>query len=492
MKRFRVVSAVFVGLTAAIFLCEVWYLAQLYGSIREDARREVMGAIATADIDDLWFRAEVANQVSNTPVVGAMASTKEADSGKRVSQINAAKDGSGTFVTTTQYPDGNTTVSRKLMDEGESYTNRIMSELGQQFHAVMDPYLGLNMASIDSILGRRLSDRGIKSPFVAVEVVDSTGKILCENPRIPAVRTDYDEFVFCYNQMQGLSYRAYITPLTRHILSEMLGVIVTSFLLMGVFAIEFCYLFRTVSRLRTIEEMKDDFTSNMTHELKTPIAIAYSANDALLNFGADSDPAKREHYLRIANRQLKLLGELVENILAVSMQRRKTLKLSPEKVSVVSMVQELAASWRMRPDRSIEIDISPLEENISVTADKTHLSNVLNNIIDNAVKYSCDAGGKPITGDAVRIRITLDNHSIRIEDHGIGIPARSIPYIFNRFYRVPRGNRQDVRGYGIGLYYVRQVLQQMGMSISVTSREGVGSIFTIQFNRHEKDITGRG
>ena len=107
-----------------------------------------------------------------------------------------------------------------------------------------------------------------------------------------------------------------MTPLISHIVSEMSGVIITVFLLFVAFALAFWYLFRTVSKMRTLEEMKDDFVSNMTHELKTPIAIAYSANDALLNYDTDNDPDKRKKYLMIANKQLKRLGELVENILA--------------------------------------------------------------------------------------------------------------------------------------------------------------------------------
>ena len=113
----------------------------------------------------------------------------------------------------------------------------------------------------------------------------------------------------------------YDTPDTPH-LPEMAGVIVTIFLMGITFSLAFLYLFQTISRMRTIEEMKDDFVSNMTHELKTPIAIAYSANDALLNY--DTDMTRRKvTYLNIANKQLKRLGEMVENILAMSMERRK-------------------------------------------------------------------------------------------------------------------------------------------------------------------------
>ncbi len=254
-----------------------------------------------------------------------------------------------------------------------------------------------------------------------------------------------------------------------------MGVIVTIFLLMLAFTAAFWYLFRTVSRLRTIEEMKDDFVSNMTHELKTPISIAYSANDALLNYDTSNDPEKKEAYLTIAIKQLKRLGELVENILAMSMERRKTMTLKPEKIDLPELVDEIAEAQRMRDDKDISIEVQS-EGAIAVTADKSHLSNVLNNLIDNAIKYS---------GESVAINICINAGGIVVADNGIGIPAKSLPYVFDKFYRVPHGNRQDVRGYGIGLYYVKQVLEKMGWSISVNSQEGHGSVFTIKFDSHE-------
>ena len=243
-----------------------------------------------------------------------------------------------------------------------------------------------------------------------------------------------------------------------------MGVIVSIFLLMLSFAAAFWYLFRTVSRLRTIEEMKDDFVSNMTHELKTPISIAYSANDALLNYDTSNDPEKKGAYLTIAMKQLKRLGELVENILAMSMERRKTMTLKPEKIDLPALADEIAEAQRMRGDKEIAIEVRS-EGDISVTADKSHLSNVLNNLIDNSIKYS---------GESVAINIKLNADNIEVADNGIGIPAKSLPYIFDKFYRVPHGNRQDVRGYGIGLYYVKHILEKMGWSISVQCRGGKG------------------
>ncbi|MBO4996334.1 MAG: HAMP domain-containing histidine kinase, partial [Muribaculaceae bacterium] len=283
-------------------------------------------------------------------------------------------------------------------------------------------------------------------------------------------------FTININPNEGIYYKAYMTPLTRHILSQMLGVIITVFLLLVAFTLAFWYLLHTVSKMRTIEEMKDDFVSNMTHELKTPIAIAYSANDALLNYDTDNDPQKKVTYLNIANKQLKRLGELVENILAMSMERRKTMKLKSETILLRPFTEEIASAQRMRVEKEIVINVN-MDDDVSVEADKTHLGNVLNNLIDNAIKYS---------GDSVTITVSNDNGTISVKDNGIGIPSKSIPFLFNKFYRVPHGNRQDVRGYGIGLYYVRNILDKMGWDIEVRSKEGEGSVFIIKYDRNEK------
>ena len=183
----------------------------------------------------------------------------------------------------------------------------------------------------------------------------------------------------------------------------------------------------------------------------------------------------RETYLTIANRQLKRLGELVENILAMSMERRKTMQLKPETIHLRQFIEDIASAQRMRSDKSIEIETDS-DPALTVEADKSHLSNVLNNLIDNAIKYS---------GESVRISVKCSHNGISVTDNGIGIPAKSIPFLFNKFYRVPNGNIQEVRGYGIGLYYVKSILDKMGWSINVRSREGEGSVFIIKFKNNE-------
>jgi len=470
MKKFRTNTIIFISVIAVIFGCNVYYLAELYGSIRKNVEREVMTAMADADIDDLMHRAGRAEGLSSNAQMQEVDETRA----PRRAEASTYRDGNRQLISVRTETDGTVVEEKNMLSENSPYSNQMVDAMTRQFHAIMDKYIPYDMAVMDSVLYNQLSYRFIHPDFLCVEVVDRNDSIICGNSKLDS-RSGLDSFRININPNKGIYYKAYMTSLTSYILSQMMGVIVTLFLLMAAFAAAFWYLFHTVSRLRSIEEMKDDFVSNMTHELKTPISIAYSANDALLNYDTANNPEKKTAYLSIALIQLKKLGELVENILGMSMERRKTMTLKKEHINLPELIEEIAEAQRMRGDKEIKIDIQTVD-NVTVTADRSHLSNVLNNLIDNAIKYS---------GDAVSINIKIEADRIAVSDNGIGIPSKNLPFIFDKFYRVPHGNRQDVRGYGIGLYYVRHIIEKMGWSISVKSREGEGSTFTIKLNEHE-------
>ncbi|MDE6870940.1 MAG: HAMP domain-containing histidine kinase [Bacteroidales bacterium] len=472
MKRYKTISTTFIIVIAGIWGCNVYYLVNLYNSIRANVERDVMTALADADIDDLMYRAGRAQGLSSN--VYMQEEIEEYNVPKKA-EATTYKDESGQLISIRTEVDGTVVEERAMLSENGAYSNQMVDAMSRQFHVIMDKYIPYDMAVMDSVFRNQLSNRYIYPDFLCVRVVDSKDSVICDNPKFKG-ESGYDSYRFNINPNEGIYYKAYMTPLTRHVISEMSGVIVTIFLLMLALTMAFGYLFRTVSQLRTIEEMKDDFVSNMTHELKTPIAIAYSANDALLNYDTTNDPDKKTKYLTIANKQLKRLGELVENILAMSMERRKTMKLKLEEIQLHSFVDEIAAAQRMRGEKNIGINVD-IDDSIMVEADRTHLANVLNNLIDNAIKYS---------DDSVEITIAGDNKDLSVIDNGIGIPSKSMPYLFNKFYRVPHGNRQDVRGFGIGLYYVKSILDKMGWAIDVKSKEGEGSVFTIKFSKDEQ------
>lgn len=468
VKKFKTNTSIIIGAAIAAFALNIFYLVSLYRSIAEDVRREVLSAMVDMDVDELWQRAIVYSGIRDVPH----------------GTVNSSlKAGTATIVTKETDRQGNEReINRRQLVQAEPFTNQMMTEMSNQMHRQMDGQLPMEITDADSILRCRLSERGISPKFVAVEVTDSLGNVIVANPKMDRTECDFDVFQLPYGAERYYSYRVYITPLLRQVLHEMAGVIVTTFILIVIFAVGFRYLLHTVANLRSIEEMKDDFTNNMTHELKTPIAIAYSANDALLNFDAEHDPIKREAYLRIALKQLGRLGELVEQILAVSMERRKTMKLHIEQFDIVPVMREIVAAQQTRGEKEIKLQFCPESENVEVKADKAHFANVMNNLIDNAVKYS---------GSSVEIMIACTGTGISVKDNGIGISSKHLPHIFEKFYRVPHGNIQDVRGYGIGLYYVGQMVRKFGWDISVASRLEKGTTFTINFITHGRsDIIG--
>lgn len=448
-----------VGAGAVAFLLNVWYLAGLYSSIRTNVERDVAVAMVNMDIDWLWHSA-IAYTRNGEELPSSVAGSLE--------------NGTDTLVVTEYDNNGSERiVSQRKLIKAEAYTNQLVSEMSKQMHSQMDGLVVMDIAVADSLMEARLAERGIRPEFVAVEIIDSAGHPIVSSQRLMGKIPRHDIFDSSYDISGNNRYRVYLSPILDHILREMAGVITTTLALLLIFTLGFTYLFRTIRRLRSLEEMKEDFINNMTHELKTPISIAYSANDALLNHGAASDPSKREAYLRIAIRQIRRLGELVEGILAMSMERRKSLSLTLERLNLSEIIEDVAATQRLRNEKMIEITVDTPPEGVMVIADRTHLRQVLDNLIDNAIKYS---------GSTVSIKIVCSPGQLTIHDNGIGIPARSLPHIFDKFYRVPHGNRQDIKGYGIGLYYVRNILGKMGWSISATSRPGTGSTFTIRFN----------
>lgn len=271
-------------------------------------------------------------------------------------------------------------------------------------------------------------------------------------------------------------YYVYISPMHIDVLIRLCGIIIPFIILIFTFLFLSMYLTSIIRKLRTLEQMKDDFTHNMTHELKTPVAVAYSAADSLLRYYDQSNEARNKQFLKIIMQRLSYLSGMIENILSMSMERFKTMKLNIEDVELRPIVKEVSEMIRLKADKQVDINID-IPDNLSIQADSLHLGNILSNLIDNALKYS---------DDSVHITIKADSHSIIVSDNGIGIDKMNLPFIFDKFYRVTSGDRYEVGGYGLGLFYVKQIVGLMGWNIDVASKPGQGTMFTIRFNGNEK------
>lgn len=221
--------------------------------------------------------------------------------------------------------------------------------------------------------------------------------------------------------------------------------------------------------------VKNDFISNMTHELKTPIATVSAAIEALKHFHGMEDKTKSLSYLDISQQELKRLNDLVEKVLNISVEESEALVLNKEDFNLIEVINEIITRQKIKGGKEIHIDFHHEIPNAVIHADKLHLSNAINNLIDNAIKYS----GKKVT-IIINLQRKNDSFLLSIKDDGTGIPRHYQQLIFDKFFRVPTGDLHNVKGFGLGLSYVKQVIEKHNGTIDVDSEPGKGTTFFIE------------
>ena len=289
------------------------------------------------------------------------------------------------------------------------------------------------------------------------------------NPMVIVVPIDDDELY---------SLRLSIETPFKAFLERMRGLILSSVAIVLLLSVVLLYLVRTMFRQKTLEEMRRDFTHNITHELKTPISVAVTATDALRNFSADANPERRSRYLEIVEGQLTQLSTMVEHILSVSVEGREY-KYNPTNLHIQDIINGVVQGAGMNVGKEAKFHID-CPSNITVLADEFHIKNLLATVIDNAVKYA----EEPVVN--VSVSDENGNVTIDVEDNGCGIAKEHLSHIFEKFYRVPTGDVHTVRGYGLGLYYAKQVVQLHKGIISIKSSVGKGTTVTIKLPKNEQ------
>ena len=230
---------------------------------------------------------------------------------------------------------------------------------------------------------------------------------------------------------------------------------------------------------RRLTEIKNDFVSNITHELKTPITTVGVALEALSSFNVLQQPDKTREYLTISKNELSRLALLVDKVLKMATFENKEPQLKMEDVNVEQLIRQILETLKVQFEQaSAVVDFQTGGQDFVVRADRTHLTNVIYNLLDNALKYS-----RPAPVIELSLANTPDSLSLSITDNGIGIPGNYQRKIFEKFFRVPAGNRHNSKGHGLGLSYVAGVISKHGGQIEVASRPEQGSRFTIKLPR---------
>ena len=378
-------------------------------------------------------------------------------------------------------------VMRLYRDAVEDFYSRVQSAIYKSIYQsfiTVNPSapseiisININLDNFDTHFRNSLLETDALQPH-NIEVLDaSTGRVVMrkiesENLKNPTtMEANIDDAMFILRVSIEVPYRK--------IWNTMWGLILSSGAIIILLSLTFIYLIRTLFRQKELEDMRRDLTHNITHELKTPISVAYTANDALRNFAADNNPTRRERYLEIVALQLTRLSSMVERILAISVEEEGRGSHNPEPIELKPLLEQIARGCQAVGKRVTTTLNCP--DGAIVTADKFHLRNILQTIIDNSVKYS---------NEQVEIIIDVEQSvsatEIAITDNGIGIAERHQQHIFDKFYRVPTGDKHDVRGYGLGLYYARTIVERHGGTIAVQSRKGEGTTITITLPSNEQ------
>jgi two-component system phosphate regulon sensor histidine kinase PhoR len=282
---------------------------------------------------------------------------------------------------------------------------------------------------------------------------------------------------------QNSAYLATFQNPVGYIVEKIKWQIIFSFLLVFITLASFIFLYRNLVNQRKLAIIKDEFISNITHELKTPIATVSVAIEALKKFNAIDDPARTKEYLDISSGELQRLSMLVDKVLRLSMFENKRIELKKEEFDLYALAEEIIAIMKLQFEKAhAMVSLHKQGERFIIHADKIHVTSMLYNLLDNALKYSHPS---PV------IDVHIISHKTFIEitvtDDGIGIAPEYQYKIFEKFFRIPSDAHHETKGYGLGLSYVNHIARMHMGFVEVKSEQGKGSTFSVKLPYEEAD-----
>ncbi len=335
----------------------------------------------------------------------------------------------------------------------------------------------LSAAKIDSAYRMELAKSHITVPF-RIERIQGPAAELDKPPPPEKLQTNF----LYVGLSKGYAYQAIFGSPVRYILGRMVWPMTAGLVLVGFTALAFVVLYRNLQQHQRLTQYKNDFISNMTHELKTPISTIKVAVEALRHFDALDDPKRTREYLDISALELHRLSMLVDKVLKLSLLEKKAAEFHFTVFDLRELAAEVIAEMRLPMEKAGAVVQLTADGAFNIRGDRAHLSSVISNLLDNALKYSKEA---PV----ITVRVWRGDGTVllSVTDNGIGIPVAYQGRIFDKFFRAPSGDHHNIKGYGLGLNYVREIIQIHKGSIGVESKEGRGSTFTIKLPGYEQN-----
>lgn len=355
---------------------------------------------------------------------------------------------------------------------GDIVKSLIEIDLNQPIDERIDPSI------VDSLVKISLTKHGLQIPFEMGVFDGKRNLIFGDNDRIVELQESEIRVQLFPNDVIQLPYfiHVYFPNLQGYIFNNIWLLLAISLVfVIAVIGIIY-YILRTVIQQKQNSEIKNDFINNMTHELKTPISTISLACEAL----GDPELSKLENvknrYISIINAENKRLGLLVEEVLQSAVLDKGSFKLKREELDLHSLINDVVDKFSIQvKEKNGELIADLKASDVVIEADRNHLTNVIYNLLDNAVKYS---------KDQPRLSISTCNQDgfvvIGVKDSGIGISSENLKKVFDKLYRVPTGNVHNVKGFGLGLSYVKIITERHGGRVYVESSLGQGSTFYIE------------
>ncbi len=389
-------------------------------------------------------------------------------------------------------------MNSKVEEDGPAYFHKIdSSELKEKWFShqsdvvndIFDELVSVNVyndynkkidtTAIDSILRVEFLDKGVSanyefmicSPFNHNGCLDS-----CSNMEKQFLESKYKVNLSPDNIFIAPQYLSvYFPHQKRYLLSSMWFMLVVSGAFLMALIFSFYYTISTIFKQKKLSEIKNDFISNMTHEFKTPISTISLACEVLNDKSVEKSPDRMSKYVTMIGDENKRLSLLVENILQTAILDKGKFKLKLASVDIHNLIEQTITNIKLQVEnKDGEISTELNAKNHIVNADRVHVTNIVFNLIDNALKYASE---KPEI--IVSTKNDAEGIFISVKDNGIGISKENQKRIFDTMYRVPTGNVHNVKGFGLGLSYVKAIVEKHNGSIAVESEINKGSTFTI-------------
>ena len=316
---------------------------------------------------------------------------------------------------------------------------------------------GINFPMLNSYLNDELERKNLTIDYALIHInKDSITDSYQTGQGQPLVLSTFSKSTYLPDQ-QKLEMKYENAPLI--ILKKGLWNILFSVLFVLLISATLAFLYRTIKSQKELSEIKNDLINNITHEFKTPIATVSTAIEGIRNFNTENDPKKTEKYLQISHDQLIKLNLMVEKLLETATLDSEKLLLHLEPADLGQLLKQITEKYTtIHPGKQIRLR---LEKQVMAEVDAFHFENAVSNLVDNAAKYG---------GDDIHITLAdTDKPTILVDDNGGNIPKGQRDKVFEKFYRIPKGNVHDVKGFGIGLYYTKNIIEKHGGQVTLTA-----------------------